>query len=117
MKKYIYSVIIIICISLFSCTDILDRNSSGGEIDSGSIWSSENLAAQGVNGMYQALRMPVWSGSFVGATTNLGYYAWEAFGMTGQTNKSAYGLFSDGNAGNTQFHPFGMVLYRYQQSE
>lgn len=102
MKKYIYTVIMGICVSFFSCTDILDRNSPG-DIDSGSIWSSENLAEQGVNGMYQALRMPVWSGSFVGANTNLGYYAWEAFGMTGQTNKSTYGLFSDGNAGNTQF--------------
>ncbi|SHF04229.1 Starch-binding associating with outer membrane [Dysgonomonas macrotermitis] len=102
MKKYIYSVIIFACASFFSCEDILDR-SSPGKIDSGSMWSSENLAEQGVNGMYQALRMPVWSGSLVGANTNLGYYAWEAFGMTGQTNKSAYGLFSDGNAGNTQF--------------
>jgi len=102
MKKNIYSAIILVCLSFFSCTDILDRNSTS-DIDSGSIWSSENLAQQGVNGMYQALRMPVWSGSMVGATTNLGHYAWEAFGMTGQTNKSAYGLFSDGNAGNTQF--------------
>lgn len=102
MKTYIYSVVILACLSLFSCNDILDRNSDG-KIDSESMWSTRNLASQGVNSMYQALRVPVWSGDLVGVSTNLGYYAWEAFGMTGQTNKGVNGVFSNANAGNVQF--------------
>lgn len=110
MKKLKY-IALFSFLALVSCNDILDT-SPDNQISEDAMWKTEELADQGMDGIYQALRLPVKSktGSddaaipIVGGAADLGYYAWEAFGMTGQTRLSAGNVFSSSvNAGNPAF--------------
>lgn len=111
-KKIIY--IAITCIGLIgfvSCNDLLDRTSNS-KVSEENMWKTENLVEQGMNGAYSALRKPVWSGSLVGASTNIGYYGWEAFGMTGQTRLNASSVFASSvNPDNTHFSAVWKLLF------
>lgn len=109
MKKIIYIALFSFLIFTTGCNDILDT-APDSELSEKNMWKSEELADQGINGIYQALRLPVSSATgsdgtaIVGAKKDLGYYAWEVFGMTGQTRLAAGGVFSSGvNASNVMF--------------
>lgn len=113
MRKNIIKIFALISILAItpSCNDILDT-SPNDQIGSSLMWTSEDLVQQGMDGIYQALRLPVrsktGSGSdasvLVGTSTSLGYYAWEAFGMTGQAGSAVGNVFSGSvNATNPNF--------------
>lgn len=109
MKKIKLSIFSIIALLSVSCTDILDRNPSD-QLADGTMWTSEALTAQGVDAIYQAMRLPLSSKTgengnlIVGETKDLGYYGWEVFGMTGQTRLAAGNVFSaSANASNLNF--------------
>ncbi len=104
MKKILKSVIAIgIASSLSSCTKILDL-APNDKISSGTMWSTETLVDQGVIGVYYSLQRPVRSDGIVGTSANIGYYAYEAFGMTGQGEYNLNNLFSSAvNPSNSYF--------------
>lgn len=111
MKNIKYITVFFSLLAFFSCTDILDTEPENA-LNENTMWKTEELADKGVDGIYQALRRPLKSktGSdsdsnpLVGANDELGHYAWEAFGMTGQTRLSAGNVFSSSvNASNPNF--------------
>ena len=106
MKKIIISVFTFTTLIFASCTSILDRDPSN-KLSTESMWSSESLTKQGIDGIYKALRLPVKSSAYslVGDDDKgIGYYGWEVFGMTGQTRLNAGNVFSaSANASNTAF--------------
>ena len=112
MRKKIVNILTFISIfALVSCNDILDT-SPENQPGSSEMWTTPASAEQGVNAIYQALRLPVksktGSGSdvnpIVGTSVEIGYYGWEAFGMTGQTRLNAGNVFSSSvNASNPNF--------------
>lgn len=68
------------------------------------MWTSESLVDQGVIGVYYSLQRPVYSNGIVGASTGIGYYGYEAFGMTGQGEYNLVNLFSSAvNPSNSYF--------------
>nr|WP_211218088.1 RagB/SusD family nutrient uptake outer membrane protein [Niabella aurantiaca] len=58
------------------------------------MWTTESLVDQGVIGVYYSLQRPVRSNGLIGTATNIGYYGYEAFGMTGQGEYNLDNLFS-----------------------
>lgn len=77
-----------------SCTDILDT-APNDKLSSGTMWTTEESVDQGVIGVYYSLQRPVWSGNkIVGIDEMLGYYGWEAFGMSGQGEYGMHELFT-----------------------
>ena len=110
-KKIIYIFIACLGLVVTSCNDLLDRTSNS-QVSEENMWKTENLVEQGMDGVYQTLRKPVWSGSLVGASANIGYYGWETFGMTGQTRLNASGVFSSSvNPNNTHFSAIWKLLF------
>lgn len=111
MKKNKY-IIFLAFLMLVGCTDVLDTTPSN-EIPGGDMWTTEEKATQGMNAVYSALRTPIKSetdktkplyNSIVGAKADLGHYAWEIFGMTGQARLDVGNVFSRGvNASNPNF--------------
>ncbi|MCD2421890.1 RagB/SusD family nutrient uptake outer membrane protein [Niabella pedocola] len=68
------------------------------------MWTTESLVDQGVIGVYYSLQRPVRSDGIVGTSANIGYYAYEAFGMTGQGEYNLVNLFSSAvNPSNSYF--------------
>ncbi|TXH22574.1 MAG: RagB/SusD family nutrient uptake outer membrane protein [Chitinophagaceae bacterium] len=94
MKKFIYS-LATICIlgSIPACNRLLET-SPNNKISSGTMWSTESLVDQGVIGVYYSLQRPVRSNGLIGTSQNIGYYGYEAFGMTGQGEYNLDNLFS-----------------------
>ena len=104
MKKIVnYITIVGLMSSMASCTKILDL-APNDKISSGTMWSTESLVDQGVIGVYYSLQRPVRSDGIVGTSANIGYYAYEAFGMTGQGEYNMANLFSSAvNPSNAYF--------------
>lgn len=112
MRKKIIKIFTFISIfALVSCNDILDT-SPENQPGSADMWKTTASTEQGMNSIYQALRLPLKSktGSgtdvnpIVGSSIEIGYYGWEAFGMTGQTRLNAGNVFSSSvNASNPNF--------------
>jgi hypothetical protein len=76
-----------------ACTDILET-SPNDKISSGTMWTTESLVDQGVIGVYYSLKNPVRSDGLIGSGGTIGYYGYEAFGMTGQGEYNLDNLFS-----------------------
>lgn len=94
MKKSLYTIITICIITgISACTKILDK-APANKISSATMWSTESLVDQGVIGVYYSLQRPVNSSGLVGSATTIGYYGYEAFGMTGQGEYNMANLFS-----------------------
>ncbi len=106
MKKILYS-LATICIlgSMPACTDILDT-APNDKISSSTMWTTEELVDQGVIGVYYSLQRPVKSDGIIGASTNIGYYGYEAFGMTGQGEYNLGNLFSSAVKPNLTYFSF-----------
>ena len=67
-----------------ACTDILDT-APYDKLSSSTMWTTESSVDQGVIGVYYSLQRPFHSNNdFVGINAWIGYYAWDAMGMTGQ---------------------------------
>ncbi len=104
MKSILYSIAIISMLgSMSSCKKILDL-SPNDKISSGTMWTTEGLVDQGVIGVYYSLQRPVPSTGIVGEAANMGYYGFEALGMSGQGEYNLNNLFSSAvNPGNGTF--------------
>lgn len=104
MKNIIYLVAIVgMLVSMSACKKILDL-SPNNKISSGTMWTTESLVDQGVIGVYYSLQRPVQSNGLIGTSTNIGYYGYEAFGMTGQGEYNLNNLFSSAvNPSNSYF--------------
>lgn len=88
---------------LTSCNKLLDTVPTD-KISSGTMWTTERLVDQGVIGVYYSLQRPVQSAGLIGTSTNIGYYGYEAFGMTGQGEYNLNNLFSSAvNPSNSYF--------------
>ncbi|SEA40755.1 Starch-binding associating with outer membrane [Arachidicoccus rhizosphaerae] len=86
-----------------SCNKLLDTVPTN-EISSGTMWTTESLVDQGVIGVYYSLQHPVQSNGLIGTSTNIGYYGYEAFGMTGQGEYGLNNLFTSAvNPSNSYF--------------
>ena len=95
MRKKIINYIALLSIAGFtsSCSKILDL-APNNQISASNMWTSEAMVDQGVIGVYYSLQKPVHSSGIVGAATGIGYYGYEAFGMTGQGEYNMNNLFS-----------------------
>ncbi|ANH80965.1 hypothetical protein A8C56_08205 [Niabella ginsenosidivorans] len=104
MKKIIYPFAIACMLgTLPACNKILDTVPND-KISAGTMWTTESLVDQGVIGVYYSLQRPVQSAGLIGASTNIGYYGYEAFGMTGQGEYNLNNLFSSAvNPSNSYF--------------
>lgn len=104
MKKILYFVTITaLLFNLTACNDILDQMPNNSISGSG-MWTTEAHVDQGVIGVYYSLQRPVQGGSLVGQDISIGYYGFEAFGMTGQGSYGMQNLFTTGvNPSNTRF--------------
>ena len=77
-----------------ACTDILDT-APYDKLSSGTMWTTESSVDQGVIGVYYSLQRPFHSNNdFVGANAWVGYYAWDAMGMTGQGEYGMANMFT-----------------------
>jgi hypothetical protein len=84
MKKILYSLATICMLyGMSACTDILET-APHDKIASGTMWTTESLVDQGVIGVYYSLQRPFQGNQVIGADAAIGYYGFEAFGMTGQ---------------------------------
>ncbi len=104
MKKIIYYLATItLLFNLTACNDILNQmphNSISGSI----MWTTEAQVDQGVTGVYFSLKDPVQGSQIVGENRNIGYYGFDAFGMTGQGSYAISNLLNTGvNPSNTRF--------------
>ncbi len=97
------SLAVVLFVGMSACNKILEL-SPNNRISSGTMWTTEGLVDQGVIGVYYSLQRPVYSAGLIGANANIGYYGYEAFGMTGQGEYNLGNLFSSAvNPGNTYF--------------
>lgn len=103
-QQYIYlAVIVCSFVSMVACNKILDL-SPNDKISSGTMWTTESLVDQGVIGVYYSLQRPVYSSGIVGESLYIGYYGYEAFGMTGQGEYGIGNLFTTAvNPSNSYF--------------
>lgn len=77
-----------------ACTDILDT-APYDKLSSETMWTTESSVDQGVIGVYYSLQRPFHSNNdFVGANIWIGYYGWDAMGMTGQGEYGMANLFT-----------------------
>ncbi|WP_291528095.1 RagB/SusD family nutrient uptake outer membrane protein [Bacteroides sp. UBA939] len=105
MKNYIIlsATALSIMAGMVSCTELLDTAPSN-KISQSTMWTTEALVDQGVIGVYYSLQRPINGNQIVGASNDIGYYGFEAYGMTGQGEYGIDGLFaSNVTAGNTRF--------------
>lgn len=95
-----------------SCTEILDT-APYDKLGSANMWTTEESVDQGVIGVYYSLQRPVWSGNkIVGADVMMGYYGWEALGMSGQGEYDMHKLFTKSvNPSNTFFLKVWQWMY------
>ncbi|MBV4360553.1 RagB/SusD family nutrient uptake outer membrane protein [Pinibacter aurantiacus] len=106
MKNIIYlAAIICALISMPACEKILDQ-SPHDKISSGTMWTTESLVDQGVIGVYYSLQHPVLSDGIIGTSTNIGYYGYEGFGMSGQGEYNMNNLFSSAVTPGNSFFSF-----------
>lgn len=102
MKKYIILSAVVLSL-MTGCTELLDTAPSD-KISQSVMWSTEDLVDQGVIGVYYSLQRPINGNQIIGANKDIGYYGFEAYGMTGQGEYGINGLFvSNVNPGNTRF--------------
>lgn len=103
MKKIIYFISAFLLINMTGCNDILDQDPHN-EISGNKMWTSESQADQGMTGIYYCMRNPMLSDQIVGAAGQIGYYAFEALGMTGQSSYAMNNLYTTGvNPGVNNF--------------
>ena len=76
-----------------SCTDILDT-APNDKLSSGTMWTTEESVDQGVIGVYYSLQRPFHGNQIIGADAMIGYYGYDAFGMTGQGEYGMQNLFT-----------------------
>ena len=77
-----------------ACTDILDT-APYDQLSSNTMWTTESSVDQGVIGVYYSLQRPFHSNNdFVGVNAWIGYYAWDAMGMTGQGEYGMANMFT-----------------------
>jgi hypothetical protein len=94
MKKIFYFLSMACLTGLFqACTDILDT-APNDKLSSGTMWTTEESVDQGVIGVYYSLQRPVNGNTIVGANIQIGYYGYEALGMTGQGEYAVHSLFA-----------------------
>ncbi|MDH7460670.1 RagB/SusD family nutrient uptake outer membrane protein [Chitinophagaceae bacterium 26-R-25] len=106
MKNIIYlAAIICTLIGMPACEKILDQ-SPHDKISSGTMWTTESLVDQGVIGVYYSLQHPVLSDGIIGTSATIGYYGYEAFGMTGQGEYNLNNLFSSAVTPGNGFFSF-----------
>lgn len=104
MKKVIYFLTIAFTAGILPACNRLLETAPNDKISSGTMWTTESLVDQGVIGVYYSLQRPVRSDGIVGTSANIGYYAYEAFGMTGQGEYNLVNLFSSAvNPSNSYF--------------
>ncbi len=112
MKKIIYILVsALILNAVSSCTSILDTAPTNS-VTSGTMWTTENLVDQGVIGVYYSLQRPVRSDGLIGSSGTIGYYGFEALGMTGQGEYNLGNLFSSAvNPSNAHFMHYWKWCY------
>lgn len=76
-----------------SCTDILDT-APNDQLSSGTMWTTEESVDQGVIGVYYSMQRPFHGNQIIGANAMIGYYGYDAFGMTGQGEYGMQNLFT-----------------------
>ncbi len=106
MKKIIYFLTIACVAGTFLACNKLLETAPTNKISSGTMWTTESLVDQGVIGVYYSLQRPVPSDGIVGeGGVNMGYYGFEAFGMSGQGEYALNNLFSSNiNPNNNTFN-------------
>jgi hypothetical protein len=70
------------------------------------MWTTEESVDQGVIGVYYSLQRPVSSSGIIGAATQIGYYGYEALGMTGQGEYDIQSLFASSVKPSNGFFSF-----------
>lgn len=106
MKKLIYLLTITGMLGgLSACKKILDL-SPNDKISSGTMWTTESLVDQGVIGVYYSLQRPVQSNGLIGTSTSIGYYGYEALGMTGQGEYGLNNLFTSAVSPSNSYFSF-----------
>lgn len=76
-----------------SCTEILDQAPTN-QLSSGTMWTTEESIDQGVIGVYYSLQKPFNGSGVIGAGIKIGYYGYDAYGMTGQGEYGMGNLFT-----------------------
>lgn len=76
-----------------SCTEILDT-APNNQLSSGTMWTTEESVDQGVIGVYYSLQRPFNGSGVIGAGVKIGYYGYDAYGMTGQGEYGMGNLFT-----------------------
>jgi hypothetical protein len=76
-----------------ACTDILDT-APYNQLSSGTMWTSEELADQGVIGVYSSLQRPLQGSGIIGESVDMGYYGFDVLGMSGQGSYAVNNLFT-----------------------
>lgn len=93
MKKIIYILIAAIVFLNTACNEILDQMPHN-QISGSSMWTTEEQADKGAIGVYHALQKPLSGSGIIGEGVNMGYYGYDAYGMTGQGSYTYEYLFS-----------------------
>lgn len=94
-----------------SCTDILDT-APNDKLSSSTMWTTESSVDQGVIGVYYSLKNPFPGNKVVGVDAAIGYYGFDAYGMTGQGEYGMLDLFTRSvNPSNTVFLKIWQWLY------
>ncbi len=112
MKKILYILTSALLLNaMSSCTGMLDTVPTN-TVTSGTMWTTENLVDQGVIGVYYSLQRPVKSDGLIGSGGVIGYYGFEALGMTGQGEYNLGNLFSSAvNPSNAHFMHYWKWCY------
>lgn len=79
--------------AMASCTDILDT-APNDKLSSNTMWTTEESVDQGVIGVYYSLQRPFPGSGFIGSSNMIGYYGYDALGMTGQGEYGMQNLFT-----------------------
>ncbi|SFH03895.1 RagB/SusD family nutrient uptake outer membrane protein [Pedobacter insulae] len=94
MKRIIYFLAVTAIVgSLPACKKVLET-APNDRPSSSTMWTTESMVDQGVIGVYYSLQRPVRADGLIGTSGNIGYYGYEAFGMTGQGEYNLGGLFT-----------------------
>ena len=92
MKKILYSIISgAIALGAASCTDMLNTVPSN-QISSGSMWTTPELAASGMNGLYESFYKRINTGTQLNASylDGFNFYGIEALGFCTDYYSNSY---------------------------
>ena len=112
MKRIKYIIIqIAVLFGTAACNEILDQMPSN-KISGSNMWTTESQADMGVHGVYYSLKFPVHGRTIVGEDRNLGFWAFDVYGMIGQGRYTIDNLFTYSvNPDNVKFSSLWIWCY------